>query len=174
MVATRSRSAALPVLTFAAPIVGLNAVVVVAAVVLARPGEPPARPIQPPAVAARGVVAPPPAGRSAEVKPPDPPAATAESPPPAAPPAPTVPTPPGDDIVDDDVEPVPAPPTGGRPAVARAAPRWTPEELQASLLRVPEVWLQHPSVPTVPKTGRATGDSHPLLSVVAARPDLRG
>jgi hypothetical protein len=60
------------------------------------------------------------------------------------------------------------------PAAPLPPSNWTPEDLQASLLQIPEVWLQPPNVPTVPKTGRAGGRTHPLLGIVDARPDLRG
>lgn len=51
---------------------------------------------------------------------------------------------------------------------------WTPEQLQQSLMKVPEVWLQPPEYLAIPKLGRATLRSHPIFSVIDVRPDLQG
>src|SRR5207249_1933340 len=61
-----------------------------------------------------------------------------------------------------------------RPDPNQPSPRWTAEQMQTSLLRVPEIALQPASVPGVLKTGRVIGWSHPLLAIVDARPDLHG
>ncbi|MFO0810861.1 MAG: hypothetical protein U0746_19710 [Gemmataceae bacterium] len=60
-----------------------------------------------------------------------------------------------------------------RPIGPLPAPRWTPAELQASLLQVPEVSLPDPAATKVYQTGRASGWHHPTLAIIAARPDLR-
>src|SRR5205085_5080307 len=91
---------------------------------------------------------------------------------PLAPPA-AAPTPPGP-ADDDDTEPVPESRPNDKPVTPLPAPRWNSDQLRDSLLRVPEVWLQPPSVPTVPKTGKVSGAIHPVLALIEARPDLRG
>jgi hypothetical protein len=65
-------------------------------------------------------------------------------------------------------------PVEAPPAVNGPAGKWTPEELQASLLRVPEISLQHPADRKVAPTGRAKRTYQPLLAVIDARPDLQG
>lgn len=80
---------------------------------------------------------------------------------------------------DVDRAPVPDAPPSFPPAAndrpkSRPAPEWTAGELQQWLSRVPEVSLQYPGAPKVARTGRAAGYYHPVLSVIDARPDLRG
>jgi hypothetical protein len=79
--------------------------------------------------------------------------------------------------IDDDEEPVkPTEPTAsaGRSVPPPPKSSWTPQQLQQSLLRVPEVWLQPPEYLAIPKLGRATLRSHPVFAVIDARPDLQG
>jgi len=66
------------------------------------------------------------------------------------------------------------PPPADRPAAVGPAPRWTADDLRASLLHVPEIGLLPPNDPTVPRTGRAGHGVHPLLALIDARPDLHG
>jgi hypothetical protein len=66
------------------------------------------------------------------------------------------------------------------PAPARPRPpnpparAWTPQEMQASLLKAPEVSLQNPSDYHVARTGKATRTIQPILAVVDHRPNLQG
>jgi hypothetical protein len=170
MTDTDSRSLRLALLT--SVFITFNAAVVIAAVVFTRPA-PPAKP--PAAVAHRPAIAdaaplaatPTPERDSDDATPPDlpdPEPATTE--PPSA--AIITNPPPGASITD----PIPAP--DKRLVTRPVAPAWTPDQLQANLLRVPEVSLQPPSVLKVPYVGPAVGGSHPLLTIVAARADLHG
>jgi hypothetical protein len=72
------------------------------------------------------------------------------------------------------LKPPPEEPVSARPVATMPAPLWSPEQLQESLLRVPEIWLQPPTIPTVPKTGRIVEGQHPLLAILDSRADLRG
>jgi hypothetical protein len=173
MAATFSRARVRPVAALIGLFVGFHAVLVAAVALLTRSPESPPQPARTPVTVTRTAPAvPAPAARhdADDEMPPyllgTAPVATAGPPRPAAPPPPPA----------DDEDEMPSPDTrpAVRPAGLRPAPRWTPEQMQASLLRVPEVWLQHPAVPTVPQTGKVTGASHPVLTLIDARPDLRG
>jgi hypothetical protein len=170
MAATRSYSA--PVVALSGLSIGLTSAILVSAVVSGLTAQQPTSPGDPPPAIAQRPAAPnlpdaPPApepGDDDDEDLPDP------MPPAADPPVPTTtddPPPAADDGV---TKPV----LEARPVRPLAAPRWTPEQMQASLLRVPEVWLQPPAVKAVAKTGRATGGSHPALKIIDARDDLRG
>jgi hypothetical protein len=74
--------------------------------------------------------------------------------------------------VTDSPSTVPPVPTGK--LKNQPAPEWTAAEMQQWLARVPEVSLQYPGAPKVARTGKAYGLHHPLLDVIATRPDLRG
>jgi hypothetical protein len=88
-------------------------------------------------------------------------------------PAPTIANP---DVERPPVTEAPAsvPPAGSTLLKNRVAPEWSAGELQTWLLRMPEVSLQYPGSPKVARTGRARGYYHPVLTVIDARPDLRG
>ena len=72
------------------------------------------------------------------------------------------------------VQPASAITPNQQPSTLRPPPQWSAKEMQASLLQVPEIWLQHPSTTYIPQTGRARGLQHPLLKVIDGRPDLQG
>lgn len=72
------------------------------------------------------------------------------------------------------LEPATAITPSQQPATLRPSPQWSARDMQTTLLQVPEIWLQHPGTTYIPQTGRVRGQSHPLLKVVEARPDLQG
>ncbi len=180
MAAPRSRAPRVPALV--GLFVGFHGALAVAAVALTRPVEVPPLPTTPPVeiVQAAPTDPAPPATPADDETPPEPAApatvTVAALPAPDAAPAPPPTTIPADiDDEDDDdaattTDAVPA----GRLVAPLPAPRWTPEELQASLLRIPEVSLQYPTLPVVPRTGRVVGELHPVLVLINARPDLHG
>jgi hypothetical protein len=174
MATTRISSGGVRVAALSGLFVAILAFVVIESILLAGPAESTAA--QPGALEVTTEPTASPAGRSEADEPPEIAADAAKSPATVA----TNTGPPAPSIFDDlsltdaeDPEPASQPPAELHPII-RPAPRWTPDQLQASLLRVPEISLQHPSDLAVAQTGRATRAFQPVLAVIDARPDLQG